>query len=146
MCPHRTAIACAGDIMLAACCLPPRLGATQGYSTDAACMTAHRQAFQQALPPLLSDYGPSFEALSAEEKGQESNTSVSGEQIANEFIPPGAAQRMSSRYPGPLPSLMAFRSRPPTLLRSKMPNHPYPRQMRPILGMPISIYQRLTAA
>jgi hypothetical protein len=53
-------------------------------------MTAHRQAFQQALSPLLSDYDPSFEALSAEEKGQESSTSVSGEQIENEFIPPGS--------------------------------------------------------
>ena len=53
-------------------------------------MTAHRQAFQQAPSPLLSDYDPSFEALGAKEKGQESSTSVSGEQIENEFIPPGS--------------------------------------------------------
>jgi hypothetical protein len=53
-------------------------------------MTAHRQAFQQALSPLLSDYDPSFEALGAKEKGQESSTRVSGEQIENEFIPPGS--------------------------------------------------------
>jgi len=84
-----------------------------------------------------------YQALGAKEKGQESGTSVSGEQIAYEFIRPGSSAADAQPVTLAVACAMTFRSWTATLCD---PNHSCPRQKRPILSMPISINQRITAA
>ena len=67
--------------------------------------------------PELARLGPSFEALGAKEKGQESGTSVSGEQIAYEFIRP--RNSAADVQPVTLACTMTFRSWPATLCDPK---------------------------
>jgi hypothetical protein len=61
-----------------------------------------------------ADCGPSFEALGAKEKGQESGTSVSGEQIAYEFIRPGSGAADVQPVTLAVACAMTFRSWPAT--------------------------------